>query len=191
MSGDHQSNREGHHRRGCAPKATDFNEGRTTDRQFLKVRFGLGYARLCDAVGDSLSWRRFCRIGLEAQVPDESTLRKITRRCGPELIEGLNVQLLTGAHERGVVDLERVRVDTTVVEADIKYPTDSGLLTSAICRISSRLRRLANVGVRVSFVDRTAAGACASALDRRMAATPHRRGQERGAGDHRAARRSR
>jgi IS5 family transposase len=123
---------------------------------FLKVRFGLGYARLCDAVGDSLSWRRFCRIGLEAQVPDESTLRKITRRCGPELIEALNVQLLAGAHERGVVDLERVRVDTTVVEADIKFPTDSGLLTSAICRISSRLRRLANVGVRVNFVDRTA-----------------------------------
>jgi IS5 family transposase len=83
-------------------------------------------------------------------------LRKITRRCGPELIEALNAQLLASAHERSVVDLERVRVDTTVVEADIKFPTDSGLLTSAICRISSRLRRLANVGVRVSFVDRTA-----------------------------------
>jgi transposase, IS5 family len=124
---------------------------------FLKARFRLGYERLCVEVSDSLSWRRFCRIGLEASVPDESTIRKITRRCGPELVEALNTQLLAGAHERGEVDLERVRVDTTVVEADIKYPTDSGLLTFAICRISSRLRRLSSAGVKVRFVDRTAA----------------------------------
>ena len=122
---------------------------------FLKARSGLGYERLCVEVSDSLSWRRFCRIGLETSVPDESTIRKITRRCGPELIEALNAQLLAGAHERGEVDLERVRVDTTVVEANIKYPTDSGLLTSAICRISSRLARLTAVGVKVAFVDRT------------------------------------
>lgn len=122
---------------------------------FLKYRSGLGYARLCAAVADSLSWRRFCRIVLEASVPDESTIRKITRRCGPELIETLNVQLLEVARERGAVDLARVRVDTTVVEADIKYPTDSGLLTSAIGRIATRLRRLRHAGVRVASVDRT------------------------------------
>jgi IS5 family transposase len=55
------------------------------------------------------------------------------------------------------VSLEQVRVDTTVVEADIKYPTDSGLLTAATCRIASRLHRLAKVGVSVAYVDRTAA----------------------------------
>jgi IS5 family transposase len=48
-----------------------------------------------------------------------------------------------------------VRADTTVVEADIKYPTDSGLLTSAVCRIASRLRRLTNAGVKLSYTDRT------------------------------------
>jgi IS5 family transposase len=81
---------------------------------FLKYRYQLGYERLCAAVADSLSWRRFCRIGLEAAVPDESTVRKITRRCGPELIKRLNVELLAVAHEGGRVDLGRVRVDTTV-----------------------------------------------------------------------------
>ena len=124
---------------------------------FLKYRFDLGYERLCVAVTDSLSWRRFCRIGLEAAVPDESTIRKITRRCGPALIEALNAELLHVASERGVVSLERVRVDTTVVEADVKYPTDSGLLTAATCRIASRLRRLGNAGVTITFEDRTAA----------------------------------
>ena len=52
--------------------------------------------------------------------------------------------------------LEQVRVDTTVVEADVKYPTDSGLLTAATCRIASRLRRLTNAGVKVAYTDRTA-----------------------------------
>jgi transposase, IS5 family len=122
---------------------------------FLKYRYGLGYERLCRQVTDSITWRRFSRIGLEASVPDESTIRKLTRRCGPELIEALNRELLAAAHQRGEVSLERVRADTTVVEADIKYPTDSGLLTSATCRIASRLRRLKGAGVKVSFVDRT------------------------------------
>jgi len=123
---------------------------------FLKYRFNLGYERLCVQVRDSLSWRRFCRIGLEASVPDESTIRKITRRCGAGLIDALNAQLLAAADQRGDVDLAMVRADTTVVEADIKYPTDSGLLTSATCRIASRLRRLANAGVKVTYTDRTA-----------------------------------
>jgi IS5 family transposase len=101
---------------------------------FLKYRFDLGYERLCAAVADSLSWRRFCRIGLEVSVPDESTIRKITRRCGPELIEALNAELMTAAHQNGRVSLQQVRADTTVVEADVKYPTDSGLLTSATSR---------------------------------------------------------
>ena len=51
------------------------------------------------------------------------------------------MQLLEVAHERGAVDLDRVRVDTTVVTADIKYPTDSGLLTSAIGRRQGWRRR--------------------------------------------------
>ena len=57
-----------------------------------------GCARL---VADSITWRRFCRIGLEASVPDESTIRKLTRRCGPELVEALNRELLAAAHDRG------------------------------------------------------------------------------------------
>lgn len=122
----------------------------------LKARSGLGYARLCAEIGDSLSWRRFCRIGLEQCVPDESTIRKITSRCGPQLIEQLNVELLAKAHDAGLVSVDRVRVDTTVVEADIKFPTDSGLLTAAISRIAVRLGRLRAKGVPVSFVDRTA-----------------------------------
>ena len=124
---------------------------------FLKYRFKVGYEQLCVQIGDSISWRRFCRIGLEASVPDESTVRKLTRRVGAETVEELNRLLLALVNERGDVALDRVRADSTVVEADIRYPTDSGLLTSATCRLSSRLARLGKAGVKITFTDRTTA----------------------------------
>ena len=124
---------------------------------FLKVRFELGYEQLCVQVNDSLSWRRFCRIGLEARVPDESTIRKLTRRLGPGVVDELNVVLLGLAAESGHLNLDKVRVDTTVVEADIKYPTDSGLLTKAVSRIAVLMRRINTAGMTVTYTDRTLA----------------------------------
>ena len=41
---------------------------------YLKHRYGLGYESLCREVADSLSWRRFCRIGLDRPVPHPTTL---------------------------------------------------------------------------------------------------------------------
>ena len=38
---------------------------------FVKFRYGLGYESLCAEVSDSISWRRFCRMGLDAKVPGE------------------------------------------------------------------------------------------------------------------------
>jgi IS5 family transposase len=47
---------------------------------FLKFRYRLGYESLCAEVSDSISWRRFCRIGLDARVPHPTTLMKLTTR---------------------------------------------------------------------------------------------------------------
>jgi IS5 family transposase len=49
---------------------------------FLKLRHGLGYESLCAEVSDSISWRRFCRIGLDGKMPHPTTLMKLTTRCG-------------------------------------------------------------------------------------------------------------
>ena len=158
---------------------------------FLKYRYQLGYERVCAPVADSITWRRFCRIGLEASVPDESTIRKLTRRCGPDVVDALNLQLLAAAAGRGVVGLDRVRADTTVVEADIKSPTDSGLLTKAIAKIAVTMERLNRVGVKVVFVDRTLA---ARGHQHSIGAWLRRRSDEaktRGPRHHRATRRSR
>jgi IS5 family transposase len=68
---------------------------------YLKHRYGLGYETLCREVADSFTWRRFCRIALDGRVPDPSTLMKLTKRLGPELLEELNAELLALAVERG------------------------------------------------------------------------------------------
>jgi IS5 family transposase len=99
---------------------------------FLKHHYRLGYETLCREVADSLSWSRFCRVPLGCTVPHPSTLEKITTRCGPETIAQLNRALLVKAGAAKVVRLDKVRADTTVVAANVAYPTDSGLLVRAI-----------------------------------------------------------
>jgi IS5 family transposase len=106
---------------------------------YLKQRYGLGYETLCVEVADSFTWRRFCRIGLTGRVPDPTTLMKLSKRLGPGLVQELNAELLELAVERRVLRSRRLRVDTTIVEADIRSPTDSGLCAHAV----SRLTRLA------------------------------------------------
>lgn len=124
---------------------------------FLKYRYRLGYETLCVEVTDSLTWLRFCRIPLGERAPHPSTLMKITTRCGSRTVEELNAHLVSIGVEAGVVDMEWLRADTTVVPADIKYPTDSGLLTKGISRIGVLVGRLQAAGLapRTEFVDQT------------------------------------
>jgi hypothetical protein len=44
----------------------------------------VGYKTLVTEVSDSIHLRRFCRTSLSERVPDESTIRKLTRRLGAE-----------------------------------------------------------------------------------------------------------
>ena len=92
---------------------------------FLKHRYGLGYETLCREVADSISWSRFCRIPLGEAVPHPSTLGKLTARAGETVIDELNRALLAKANGEKVIKTNQVRADTTVVGADVAYPTDS------------------------------------------------------------------
>jgi transposase, IS5 family len=114
---------------------------------YLKHRYGLGYETLCKEVADSFTWRRFCRIALDGRVPDPSTLMKLSKRLGPGLLEELNAELLSLAVERKVLRSRRLRVDTTVVEADIRSPTDSGLCAHAVSRLTRLAKRVKAAGL--------------------------------------------
>ena len=48
-------------------------------------------------VSDSIHLRRFCRIALTERVPDESTVRKLTRRLGAETVSELTRALIVKA----------------------------------------------------------------------------------------------
>jgi IS5 family transposase len=113
---------------------------------FLKFRYRLGYESLCREVADSISWQRFCRIPLGTRVPHPTTLMKITTRCGDGAVAGLNEALLVKAAQAKLLRTGRVRADTTVVEADVAYPTDSGLLAKAIGRIARTVERVKAAG---------------------------------------------
>jgi len=124
---------------------------------FLKFRHGLGYESLCREVADSITWRRFCRIPLDGSVPHPTTLMKLTTRCGTAAIDGLNEALLAKAVAAKVLRTNRLRADTTVVPANVAYPTDSGLLAKAIKRIAVTGRRIQAAGgaVRTQVRDRS------------------------------------
>jgi IS5 family transposase len=113
---------------------------------FLKFRYRLGYESLCREVADSISWQRFCRIPLGTRVPHPTTLMKITTRCGDAAVAGLNEALLAKAAAAKLLRTDKVRADTTVVEADVAYPTDSGLLAKAVGKIARTVERVKAAG---------------------------------------------
>lgn len=134
---------------------------------FLKFRYRLGYESLCREVADSISWQRFCRIPLGTRVPHPTTLMKITTRCGDAAVAGLNEALLAKAAGAKLLRTDKVRADTTVVEADVAYPTDSGLLAKAVGSIARSVERIKAGGgaSRTRFRDRRrAAGRRARAI---------------------------
>jgi IS5 family transposase len=113
---------------------------------FLKFRYRLGYELLCREVADSISWQRFCRIPLGTRVPHPTTLMKITSRCGDNAVAALNEALLVKAAAGKLLRTDKVRADTTVVEADVGYPTDSGLLAKGIGAMARSVARVKTLG---------------------------------------------
>src|SRR5437773_10034493 len=62
------------------------------------------------------------------KVPDAKTLARIAQALGGEVIAELHRRLVEIAQAQGVIKGRKLRVDTTVVETNIHYPTDSSLL---------------------------------------------------------------
>jgi transposase, IS5 family len=124
---------------------------------YLKHRYGLGYESLCREVSDSIGWRRFCRIPLDRPVPHPTTLVKLVGRAGPEVIEQLNAALVGKLADDRLLRGRKLRVDTTVVEADIDHPTDADLLEKAVRKLGGLVRRIKGRGAasRTRFRDRS------------------------------------
>lgn len=116
---------------------------------FLKMRYPLGYETLVAEVTDSVGWRRFCRISLSGQVPDASTLIKLTNGPCKGLAQDVHDALVKKLTEKKVLRGRKVRVDTTVVEADIHYPTDVVLLADGVRVVTRTVKQLGQLGAGV------------------------------------------
>ncbi|HXH42237.1 MAG TPA: transposase [Bradyrhizobium sp.] len=117
----------------------------------IKHRHGWGYETLMREVSDSLHLRRFCGIAIDQKVPDESTPRKMTRRLGAETVAAISLRLIAKAERETRFRARAVRIDSTVVEADVRYPNDAQLAADAA-------RILAREGRKLSKIAPTATG---------------------------------
>jgi len=109
-------------------------------------------------VRTNLVYRQFTRVGAQ-KVPDAKTLGKLALALGPEIIEQIHRRVIAIACEKRVVRGRRLRVDTTVVETDIHYPTDSSLLGDGVRVLTRTMKRIAEVAGRAGtrLRDRTRA----------------------------------
>ena len=85
------------------------------------------------------------RVGGE-KVPDDRTMGKPGKRqLGPEVIEQLHRRVVEIARENKIATGRKMRVDTTVVETDIHYPTDSSLLGDGVRVLTRIMKRVTAV----------------------------------------------
>jgi transposase, IS5 family len=106
----------------------------------LKHLFDWSYDDMEREVRANLVYRMFTRIDA-GEVPDAKTILKIARALGPDVIEQLHRQVVDVAKRAGVTHGRRFRVDTTVVETNVHYPTDSTLLQDGVRVLTRTLQR--------------------------------------------------
>jgi IS5 family transposase len=92
-------------------------------------------------VRGSLVFRAFCRIDGE-RVPDAKTLVRLARLLDDAVLKDVLARLVAVGRERRVIRGRRLRVDTTVVETNIHYPTDATLLADGVRVLTRTLRRV-------------------------------------------------
>ena len=103
-------------------------------------------------VRPNLLYREFTRV-YAGKVPDSKALGRQAMALGPEVIEQIHQLVVEMAVENKVVQGRKMRVDTTVVETNIHYPTDSSLLgdgNRVLTRLMKKVTTLAGaVGTKM------------------------------------------
>ena len=106
------------------------------------------FETLTREVRANLVYREFTRIGGE-KVPDDRTIGNLARQLGPEVIKKLHRRVVDIGQENQVAAGRKMRVDTTVVETDIHYPTDSTLLGDGVRVLTRIMKKVTAVAGKV------------------------------------------
>jgi IS5 family transposase len=95
------------------------------------------YRELRERIADGYTLRRFARF-YSKLVPKHDAFNRAFNRLTPATLEAINQTVVQSAVALGLENGKKLRVDTTVVETDIHYPTDGTLLWDSV-RVISRL----------------------------------------------------
>ena len=122
----------------------------------LKHMFNWSYDEMHREVRANLVYREFTRIG-GGKVPDDKTMGRLARQLGPEPVEKLPQRLVAIAQAKKIVAGRKLRVDTTVVETNIHYPTDSSLMGDGVRVLTRLMKRISEItgAVGTKLRDRT------------------------------------
>ena len=104
----------------------------------LKQMNGFSYQELAFHLADSRCYRAFCGFGIDEHSPSRATLQANIKKVQPETLETINRLMVIDAGRTGLDDGRKVRVDSTVVPANIHKPSDSSLLWDTV-RVLTRL----------------------------------------------------
>ncbi len=92
----------------------------------------------------NLVYREFTRVG-GGKVPDDTVMNKWALALGPEVIESIHKRVVAIAQENKIIQGRKMRVDTTVVETNIHYPTDSSLMGDGVRVLTRVMRRISAI----------------------------------------------
>jgi len=99
-------------------------------------------------VRTNLLYRDFTRVGA-GKTPDAKTMGRWGLALGPEVIKQVQARVVKIAQEKGVVSGRRMRVDTTVVETNIHYPTDSSLMGDGVRVLTRTMKKITKIAGKV------------------------------------------
>jgi transposase, IS5 family len=136
----------------------------------VKRLYGYSYEETERTVRDSLSLRAFCRVYLN-EVPDDTTLIRWAQVIQPKTLEKFNERIMQLALARKATCGRKLRTDGTVVESNIRPPSDNRLLADGVrvlARTVVRARQLVKQVVQEPFEEFTQT---AKALSRQIGET--------------------
>jgi IS5 family transposase len=107
----------------------------------LKHMRNWSYGVLEREVRANLVYRDFTRVG-GTKTPDAKTMGKWGVALGPEVVQQIHERIVQIARDHRVAAGRRMRVDTTVVETNIHYPTDSSLLGDGVRVLSRTMKKI-------------------------------------------------
>jgi IS5 family transposase len=95
-------------------------------------------------VRDNLVYRDFTRVGA-GKTPDAKTMGRWGVALGADVIKQIHTRIVTVAQSHGLTEGRRMRVDTTVVETNIHYPTDSSLLGDGVRALTRAMKKITKI----------------------------------------------